>query len=109
MSLYNAHQNRTVNFPIPKKTKNKTISIVQQPVADAGGNFLAIDAGDSGRHSDGVILKHSSFGKALFNNELPIPEPAVIGDKKFPYIFVDDEANPSHTEFVATISRPSFE
>ena len=78
----------------------KTFSIVLQAVVDADGNFMAVDVGDSGRHSDGGVLKHSSFGRALLNNEIPIPEPEAIGNITLPYVFVGDEAYPLRTNLL---------
>ena len=35
--------------------------------------FILLDIGEAGRHSDGGVLSHSVFGKALETNTLPIP------------------------------------
>lgn len=44
----------------------QTFSIVLQRICDAQSNFIAVDVGDFGRHSDGGVLKHSAFGRALY-------------------------------------------
>ena len=35
--------------------------------------FILLDIGEAGRHSDGGVLSHSVFGKALETNTLSIP------------------------------------
>ncbi|GFO05391.1 nuclease harbi1 [Plakobranchus ocellatus] len=66
--------------------------IMAQAVCDSESNFMAIDVGDYGRHSDSVIFKNSSFGRALLSNNLPIP-PAkdLCGQGLLPLVFLGDE------------------
>ena len=53
-----------------------------------------VDIGAAGRQSDGGVFSHSKPGNCLKNNELKIPqaEPFVPEGKKFPYVFLGDEA-----------------
>ncbi|XP_065193049.1 uncharacterized protein LOC135824248 [Sycon ciliatum] len=71
-------------------------SIVLLAVADAKYRFLAVDIGESGRHSDGGVLSNSVFGKALENASLGVPAPdqSVPELGEFPYCLVGDEAFP---------------
>lgn len=71
-------------------------SIVLMAVSDADGLFLSVDIGEYGRNSDGRALKESEFGKALFNDQLSLPEPTYLPGEEdiFPYYFVADEAFP---------------
>ena len=39
--------------------------------------FTLVDLGDVGRHSDGGVLSHSEFGKALEENSIFLPAPQV--------------------------------
>ncbi|GFO19377.1 nuclease harbi1 [Plakobranchus ocellatus] len=73
----------------------QTFSIVLQAVCDSESNFIAIDVGDYGRHSDGGIFNNSSFGRALLSNNLPIP-PAedLCGQEVLHFVFLGDEAYP---------------
>ena len=41
--------------------------------------FILLDIGEAGRHSDGGVLSHSVFGKALETNTLSIP-PSLTGN-----------------------------
>ena len=38
-------------------------------------SFILVDVGDAGRHSDGGVLSHSTFGHALEQNMLHFPKP----------------------------------
>lgn len=40
-------------------------SIVLQAVVDAEGNFLFVDVGEAGRHSDGGVFAASNFGRII--------------------------------------------
>lgn len=53
-----------------------------------------VEIGSAGRQSDGGVFNHSESGQRLKNNELGIPqaEPLIPGGKKFPYVFLGDEA-----------------
>ncbi|GFN80993.1 nuclease harbi1-like protein [Plakobranchus ocellatus] len=63
-------------------------SIVLQGVCDAQCNFISVDFGDFGRHSDGGVLKHSSFGRAFYSNSSPIPlDESICGSDPLPYVF----------------------
>lgn len=89
-----------IKLECPPKSGNayfnykKTFSIVLQGVTDANANFIAVDVGDYGRHSDGGVLKHSSFGRALLSDQLPIPKDDIIEGETLPYVFLGDEAYP---------------
>ncbi|KAJ8924697.1 hypothetical protein NQ315_000848 [Exocentrus adspersus] len=52
-----------------------------------------VDIGGRGRESDGGIFKRSNMGERLNNNELHIPPPEYIGNRRLlPYVIVADEA-----------------
>ena len=55
-----------------------------------------MDIGEAGRQSDGGVKSSSNLGQAIDQNILKFPEPATIDNcsttKKFPYVFVADEA-----------------
>ena len=54
-------------------------SIVLMAVCDAPHYcFTLVDIGDYGRHSDGGVLSHSNFGKAMENGMLSLPEPDIL-------------------------------
>ena len=65
-------------------------------VCDAYYCFTLLDIGDYGRHSDGGILSHSTFGQALESTTLPLPDPENLPGTNFtmPYVFVGDAAFP---------------
>ena len=71
-------------------------SIVLFAVCDANYRIILLDIGGSGRHSDGDVLANSEFGKALLENQLPLPPPDMISDSGpiLPYCFVGDAAFP---------------
>ena len=82
-------------------------SIALLAVADADGLFVTIDVGELGRNSDGRALKSSTFGKALRNNNLNLPEPTSLpGDnQKIPYFFIGDEVFPLSKNLMRPFSR----
>ena len=56
-----------------------------------------MDLGDVGRHSDGGVFSHSSFGKALEEGSLVLPEPAPLPQTtgpELPFVIVGYEAFP---------------
>lgn len=71
-----------------------TNSIVLLALADANYNFIYIDVGCNGRHSDGGIFKNSTLYKALQEGILNIPpdEPLPKRKKSVPYIMLGDDA-----------------
>lgn len=77
-------------------------SIQLQAVVDADLMFVIIDVGEYGRNSDGAAFKTSSFGKALLNKELDIPNPSLIPgtDEEVAFHFVADEAYPLNSNIM---------
>ena len=73
-----------------------THSIVLMAVCDAYYCSTLLDIGDYGRHSDGGVLSHSTFGQALESTTLPLPDPENLPGTNFtmPYVFVGDAAFP---------------
>ena len=55
-----------------------------------------MDIGEVGRQSDDDVYSNSKLGQTIDQNILKFPEPAAIDNydttKKFPYVFVADEA-----------------
>jgi hypothetical protein len=76
-----------------------THSIVLMAVCDAHYCFTLLDIGNYGRHSDGGVLSHSSFGQAMETGKLAIPDLEVLPGTTFtlPYVFVGDAAFPLRT------------
>uniref|UniRef100_A0A182NVK5 DDE Tnp4 domain-containing protein n=1 Tax=Anopheles dirus TaxID=7168 RepID=A0A182NVK5_9DIPT len=65
-------------------------SVVLLAVVDANCNFMFTDIGCKGRISDGVILRTSRLYNMLKNNELQIPQAAVLRDSssiRIPYMW----------------------
>ena len=77
----------------------QTHNIVLLAVCDAQYCFTLVDIGDYGRHSDGGVLSHSNFGRAMQNSVLSIPEPNSLPGTSttMPYTFVGDAAFPLKT------------
>lgn len=63
-------------------------------VANANYEFIMVDIGVNGRISDGGVINHTKFGKAIAQKTLGIPEPATLpnSQKKLPFVFVADDA-----------------
>ena len=65
-------------------------------VCNANYEFTLIDIGHSGIQSDSSVYNNSKLGCAIDKNQLEFPETAPITgydqNKKFPYVFVADEA-----------------
>ena len=63
-------------------------------VCDARYTFTLIDVGSSGRHSDGGVLAHSTFGQVMERGEMNFPPPAPIPGTGIvlPHVIVDDAA-----------------
>lgn len=74
----------------------KYFSIVLMAVADANYCFRFIDVGAYGHEGDSNILKGTNFGKKLYSNKLPLPQPSLLPNDESgqlqPYVFVADEA-----------------
>ena len=71
-------------------------SSVLLAVCDAQYCFTLVDIGDYGRHSDGGVLSHSFFGKAMENGTLSISGPSNLPGSTItvPFVFVGDAAFP---------------
>jgi len=74
----------------------KTFSVVLLALVDAQYNFIAVDIGSYGKNSDGGILAHSKFGKALDEGKLNIPDDTELPGttNKAPFVIVGDEGFP---------------
>lgn len=59
--------------------------------------FILIDLGGAGRQSDGGTFSSSSFGKALEDGHMILPDPSPLAgteEPSLPYVMVGDEAFP---------------
>jgi hypothetical protein len=84
-------------------------SIVLRAVADADGQFIAVDIDDYGRTCDGGILKISSFNKLLTARGLNLPNHTDISDlsENLPFVSVGDEAYTLTINLMTSFSRKS--
>lgn len=76
-------------------------------VVNSNYEFVMVDAGINGRISDGGVLAHTSFGRALSNKSLKIPEPAQLpnSEKILPFVFVGDDAFALTEKFMKPYSQ----
>ena len=79
-----------------------THSISLMAVCDARYSFTLIDVGSSGRHSDGGVLAHSTFGKVMERGEMNFPPPAPIPGTGIvlPHVIVGDAAFPLRVDLM---------
>jgi hypothetical protein len=84
-------------------------SIVLMAVADARYKFIYIDVGAKGKENDSTIFSRSSFGTALRNATLPVPDPSSLSNSEnhFPFVFVGDEAFPLQKNLMRPYPRYS--
>ncbi|KAK7175588.1 hypothetical protein R3I93_002497 [Phoxinus phoxinus] len=75
-----------------------TYSVVLLAVVDAQYCFRVVDVGCYGRTSDGGVLANSTFGQALRDGTLGLPQDALLPGAEHlgpqPHVFVADEAFP---------------
>lgn len=75
-----------------------TFSLVLLAIVDAKYCFRVVDVGAYGRTSDGGTLANSTFGQALRDGTLSIPEDTLLPGAAYlgpqPHVFVGDEAFP---------------
>ena len=65
-------------------------------VVDHEYSFVYADIGAYGSEGDANIFRSTSFGKALLENQLDIPNSRRLGDRLLPHFFVADDAFPLH-------------
>ncbi|XP_067203329.1 uncharacterized protein [Linepithema humile] len=91
-----------INVIAPKNTGTeffnykKSFSIVLMAICDAYYRFIFVDIGAAGSNHDSIIFKECTFGKALQNRTLQIPEPCDLpgSNIKFNHYIVADQAFP---------------
>lgn len=66
-------------------------------ISDAKYRFIIVDIGAPGRQGDSGVLTNSRLMNLLEDDKLKIPPPVQLDNKKFPYVFVADEAFPLTT------------
>lgn len=76
-------------------------------LVNAKYEFMLVDFGTNGRISDGGVLQNTIFFEKLKNEELNIPCADNIGgsSKKFPYVFVCDDAFPLRTDMLKSFRQ----
>ena len=73
----------------------KSHSIVLMAVSNANYEFILVDIGDTGHNSDGGVLANSQLDDIIrgeTNRNIPEPEVICGTGKKFPFVFVGDDA-----------------
>jgi len=67
-------------------------SIVLLAIVDPYYNFIIVDIGSYGRHSDSAIFENSSFYREFIDNKTILPPKPLPGtDTPVPHVFVGDE------------------
>ena len=89
----------------------KTHSIVLLGVVNSNYEFILLDIGDAGRQSDGGVFASCHIGHAMEENKLNIPKPRPLKgtSKKFPFVFVGDEAFPLKEYMIKPYARTSIQ
>lgn len=86
-------------------------SIVLMAIVDANYKFLTVDVGANGRVSGGGVFKNTLFWQKLSESQLNMPDPRELPDtpnKKFPYVFIGDEAFQLLPEFMKPYNRAAL-
>ena len=85
----------------------KFFSIVLMAVVNANYEFILVDIGDYGRHSDGSVFLSSNIGYSIINKLFNLPPPKKLRgtDKMYPYVFVGDDAFPLRQNLIKTYSK----
>ena len=65
-------------------------------VVDHECSFIYTDIGGYGSEGDATVFRNTTFGKALLENQLDIPESRRLGNRLVPHFFVADDAFPLH-------------
>lgn len=88
-----------------------THSIVLIGIADADYKLLYIDVGRGGRCSDGSVLNHCSFGRALDCGRLGLPpsKPLPGREKIMPYVIVADDAFAMRPNVMKAFIEPNLD
>ncbi|XP_031341136.1 uncharacterized protein LOC116169243 [Photinus pyralis] len=74
-------------------------SIVLLALVNANHEFIFVDVGKNGRHSDGGILEYTDFYDGLMNGHLHLPDNSET-DKNLNFVFLGDEAFSLHENFL---------
>lgn len=63
-------------------------------ISGAKQEFVMVDVGAPGRHSDDGVFAHSEMGQRFMSNSMFLPKPEKIrgSNDEFPYVLVGDEA-----------------
>lgn len=63
-------------------------------ISGAKQEFVMVDVGAPGRHSDGGVFAHSEMGQRFMNGSMFLPKPEKVRDsnQELPYVLVGDEA-----------------
>ena len=81
-------------------------SLVLLAVVDDQYNFVMVDVGAQGKHSDGSVFVKLKFGTRLKGGNLDLPAPAPLPgtNQAVSYAFVADEAFPLHKNIMRPFS-----
>lgn len=74
-------------------------------ISDAKYRFIIVDIGAPGRQGDSGVLTNSRLMNLLEDDKLKIPPHVQLDNKKFPYVFVADEAFPLTTYMMRPYPR----
>ncbi|KAG7462407.1 hypothetical protein MATL_G00184510 [Megalops atlanticus] len=89
-----------------------TFSVVLLAVVDAQYCFQVVDVGSYGRTSNGGVLANSTFGQALRDGTLGLPQDALLPGAEHlgpqPHVFVADEAFPLCQDLMRPFPGPNL-
>lgn len=70
----------------------KFYSIVLMAIADAKYKFIYVNVGAFGSEGDSGVFSGDAIGRKINNDELPLPDDAMVGGIATPYHFIADDA-----------------